>query len=406
LPKREHEPTDTFKPTLSNIEITLTSTPEITLTVTVDKDNPTVTPTNLANMPRTIPPEASLDQQCVEIRDQLPQPGQYSGTLVLKGFISLASEERHDQLLNLDTLAAPVSLDDVEFAYSETISPDREWLAYEIPSQKKLIVKTIASSSSSHTIAWEENWEWFLGWLDNHHLLIYLGDSTYLVLDPFTAERILLQTDFPDKESPLGAGPDYWGFVKFNPALTRAVYLTNNSHIALRDLQANQIVTLLKSENNPYGREPVWSPKGDQFVIALQHYDQSADLLTEDLYLVENEGKTAKITNLSAFYTHLLQVDHYAWYPDSSRIAFWIRNDWQGYTFEDHLALLDLKTMRVTNLCISSEMTGLEPIWSPNGEQVIVNTYYNDRRVVLLIDIPEKQAFIIAGDYKPVGWMK
>jgi hypothetical protein len=352
------------------------------------------------------PPEANLSIQCINIKNEMPEKGVYTGTIVLAGYLGTPS-----QLLNMSTgiMSPLVTGEEGNASLLESVSPDRIWLAYMKFKEDGLVVRNVDSSEIT-VIAWGREW-WLMGWLDNQHLLISSDKGGYLIFNPFTGERKELSHDFPDLGEPIGIAADWWGYAVYNSSLTRAVYPINrgdtDGRIVLWDLHNNQVVTYLKSENNPYGGEPVWSPNGNEFIMTLHEYDPEDMSLATELHRVSQDGQQTKITNLSAYYTKFFLIKNYRWSSDASQIAFWLSYKLEEGLSGEYLAVLDLETLEVTSYCISGYFTSHAPVWSPDGKYLIVESFDKDmNRVVLLVDIENLIAYqLVEGDLWPAGWM-
>lgn len=369
---------------------------------------PTSTPTANLQITPTIPPEARLDYQCLEINSNLPKIGMYAGTIVLAGY-----SETPTYLLDLSTMDMKTLLGEKdEKSIFWTVSPDRKWLAYYLLSSEELIVENIGGKEQPITHHWEQHWVAILQWLDNQNLLISLGGA-YSVFNPFTGERRGLVNDFQYYAVPYGVGANWWGVV-YNPSLTRAVYPSDPAFvnangefgkIVLWNMQTNKFVTSLSSFSNPWGWEPVWSPNGKELIIALGQEGPPGSSVYNELYKVSLDGQQTKLTYINAIHSKWSMISHYSWSPDARQIAFWL-----DINLGTQLAILNLDTMLVTNYCIDLANVEEPPIWSPDGRQLVIPTYNYSKDTVtfdiVLIDLEENVAFMLTqGNFRPVGWM-
>ena len=127
-----------------------------------------------------------------------------------------------------------------------------------------------------------------------------------------------------------------------------------------------------------------------------------------ELYSITRDGETTHLTNLTSYYSSILEISRYAWSPDERYIAFWLRYGWIGNFANEELAVLDLGTLEVTNYCITSSFAATIPVWSPNGKQLAFGNLSEDGEhwQVVLVDIIQSFAAVIAiGEMDPVGWM-
>ena len=129
-----------------------------------------------------------------------------------------------------------------------------------------------------------------------------------------------------------------------------------------------------------------------------------------DLYATPSDG--GEIINLTK--TDEIREESPRWSPDVKKLAFWVMLAPNG-TQDFVLTILDMNTKTATNLCITSDPNGYggefhedlpAPIWSPDGEQVVVESRYSeDHNRVVLVDLSNKIAVEIGQDVRPVGWM-
>jgi hypothetical protein len=363
---------------------------------------PTILPTDTA----TAQPESRHDFQCLEVKTGQLEPGVYTGTIVLRGY-----EESPSYLFNLSTVDMKplVAGKEGKSSIFEKVSPDHIWLAYEKFQEHGLVVRTV-DGKKAIDIPEEEDWYGLSGWLDNRRLLITLEGGPSLVFNPFTGERRVLSNDFPYLAEPIGIGADWWGIAAYNPSLTRAVYPKVGRKIVLWDMQAQREVTSLFSAMRPFGRRPVWSPDGDEFILALQIYNSDLEPLPEELYRVSKYGQQTKITNLGSYYENV-GIAGYSWSPDADQVAFWLTHpSGNNEDYVKRLAILNMETSQVTEYCINGDVYGdIEPpVWSPDGTTLVVESRDHidiNRRLVVLVDLNNGWAAQIAEDLTPVGWM-
>jgi hypothetical protein len=377
------------------------NTPTITPSI-ISTNAPMITPSSISTIiptiTPTIPPEERLKYECLEVAPDPPTAGKYAGTIVLAGY-----KDTPTYLLDLSTWSMrPLLEEKDEKTLFETVSPNRRLLAYKI-SPFWLIIETVDGSEPPIKISWEARWSGGINWLDDRNLLIP-RENGYTVYNPFTGERKGVSNDFPDHAEPVGVGADFWDVV-YNSDLTRAVYPrypgivnANGEYgtIVIWDMQTNKVLNSLKTEGGIFGGEPVWSPSGEEFVMALGYMDSRKGRQYDNLYKVTQDGLPTKLTNLDGFL-----ISHYSWSPDANQIAFRVDND-----TGNQLAILNLTTMMVTNYCIGMANVHEPPIWSPDGKQLVIPTFSNDTYETFLLDLDEGIAYKIAeGNFRPVGWM-
>jgi Tol biopolymer transport system component len=372
-----------------------------------------------------------------------PPPATSEGIVILEDEAIQGEHTSFDVfLLDMATGAKTKLAKQNESLADFAISPDRKRMAYERVRFDKprgtiiddhLVIAT-ADGQVQKTIPWEKGWVGIPGWLDDERLVINMAGrdpdestankpATFLMLNPFTGERRILRPDFPDiyAEYPV-IDWERWSETVYDPTLTRVVYLSSRDAYVLWDLESNRALATLSSQ---FLHPPRWSPDGTQFVVAANP-DQQYDIGFE-LFSISRDGQQiTPLTNLRAYSP--ADMWSYSWSPDGSRLAFWLSTDpqsvalgWNDYTTQ-RLAVLDLTAQTVTDYCIPlDEYTGdpllgtipffasgvTSPIWSPNGQQLIVESRYaQDASRVILVDVVQGFAVQIAENMMPAGWMK
>lgn len=344
----------------------------------------------------------NLEIQCLEIRNQIQEVHGLTGTLLVE-----TAEGKNTFLLDLSTLEKTALINgEGRYTLDEIFSPNRQWLAYKDTQENQITIENIDNSSASTSVNWEDDWFRLQEWVDNQRILISLSGGGFLVINPFTNERNLVASDFPDQAQPIGAGADWWE-ITYNPLLTHAVYQAlygdfQGAQIALWNIKENKPVAFIKSQNSPYGERPVWSPEGDDFVMALQRQNMEGNSLNWELFKITKDGDITKLTALSSYYP-IHRMSDYSWSPDGSKIAFWIH--YEINVERKDLVILSLETLQVSNYCIQGHLSrGYdEPVWSLNNHQLFV--YSKTHSGTVLLDIDENQAFLIGTDIYPLGWL-
>jgi hypothetical protein len=382
-----------------------------------------------------IPSEARLKIQCLDVLPTFPPQANSQGIVILNSHTS-----PDIFLLNMVTGGKTQLVKQNEGLGNFAFSPNKQRQAYhrglfDQTSGKRvenqLIIAT-ADGQIQKAIPWEQGWVGIPGWLDDERLIINMGGkdpdedtakkpATLLMLNPFTGERRVLPPDFPEisYEYPV-LDWEWWGETIYDPTLTRVVY--PGPGYVLWDLESNRALATLRSR---FLHPPRWSPDGAQFVVAADP-DFGEYRFGYELFSVSRDGELiTPLTNLKAYYP-ASDMWGYSWSPQGNRIAFWLSTDPDAVDGNDHasqrLAVLDLTTQTVTDYCIpldayrgdpflgtipffSSGVTS--PIWSPNGQQLIVESRYaQDASRVILVDIAHEFAVQIAEITKPEGWMK
>jgi len=416
-----------------------TALPASTMTLPATPTHVPLSPTPAITSTPTIPPEARLKIHCLDVASAFPPQASSEGIIILKSEVIQGDYLSFDVFLQDMVTGTKTQLaKQNESLIYFTVSPDREKMAYNRilfdkpagQSIKDQLIIATADGQLQKAIAWEQGWVGIPGWLDDERLIINMAGNnphesagkkayTLLMLNPFTGQRRILRPDFPDilDQHPVFDW-DGWGETVYDPTLTRVVYLNYHQGYMLWDLKARQALATLGAE---FSHPPHWSPDGAQFVVASDG-NQTINSGFE-LFSVSRDGqRITRLTNLTA-YNPAADMWGYSWSPDGSHLAFWLSTDPDAAGSDDHaaqrLAVLDLATQEVTNYCLPLEsyrggddavpffLSGTSPIWSPNGQQLIVESHYakNASRVIL-VDIAQAFAVQIAENMMPAGWMK
>ena len=388
----------------------------------------TPTPTT-KNTPTTIP---LSDDKCVEVKTGDLDELNSAGTIVL--------EDMHYKAytINANIFENVELTKEDEIVFSIAVSPDRQLTAYYLYSRNNDTSNLVIMDSSGVTqlaIPWEEDWSFISSWLDNQRLLVNVNDelsdghpdlaakefSTFLVFNPFTGERELLQPDFPNIYShhmfPAWTG---FGSTVYNSTLDRVVYLQADSvdadfHYVLWDIDEQRNLADFEVTIEP-NAIPRWSSDGEKIAMApsLNMSGIRERWPAYDLYIVSRDGDVEKITNLSDYYSWFY-IGEFSWSPDGKYIAFWF-SAWteQPQTYDliadQYLAIVDTKNYDLSIYCISGKPQGngrvSPPVWSPDGQQILIESPLPDEySQVLLLDLNRNVITIIGKDMTPIGWM-
>jgi len=410
----------------------LTPTSTITTTPT-ETGTPTATPTETP-IP-TYPPETRVQLQCLKVSPMLPDNADSPGVVILDG--RRVSGGRYIPETFLHDMATRESLQIAgqdESLNSFMISPDKHLVAFNrviIDANDRItqdeLVLADANGQVQIVIPWEEKWLDLLGWTNDQRLLLaydepitttdgYPAQVSYLVLDPFSGEQQMISPDYPHFLD-LTIAPGWWGVV-FDPSLTRAIYGWRYEQdgeemhtLALWDVDGQQ---LLATMEDYYAYYPVfksetplprWSQDGSKFAFRGQFLASMSDeRVTIELYQADREGQVEQLTHLGLA-TSYVPARSFSWSPDGRYIAMYLEN-WDLQAPNPHVALLDTETQEVLDYCIPIGGVRSTPIWSPDSTQfLVVDRYEQDHQRVILVDIVQGFAAVIAEDVEPVGWM-
>jgi hypothetical protein len=387
------------------IEVVATDLPEISTATLAVLDTPTVVLEEPESTPTATPTKLSDIEQELTIIDEYPGDGTYEGLLVLRGsdnpgiIFNLATGEVQQFPFDEESEAslgrALISHDNQKIVYGESDFENNARL---------FTIKSFEPGGASNQYILDDLW-WFVEtWTVENKLLLGKECAYYQLLDPENGAREPFYVDLPNQLDPRGQG---WGASLycpvFSPDLSRVVYLGEPDMgayaiILLWDLESNQRLLRLTSGNNPWGGKPVWSRDGNSFILTLDNRTP------DELFLVTKNGEVTQLTHLGDIFTKQLIIQSYEYSHDNDQIAFWMGYGWDKYVTEQRFAVYNLLTeeTRIYNL---QGYDHSSPVWSPEGDAVVIVSYINDEEVVLLVDLSENVAYKIARDYLPVGWL-
>lgn len=381
-----------------------TTTSTTTNSNTEQQTTPTPTESFIAS---AIPEASNLHEVTFVFVDHLPDLNTYEGYIVLGGY---AGEP--GVILNISTgelLSFPNAIEFPPSYHTAIISPDQKEVAYTSwhNDQSQLLVVNIHDEIPNIELRMEEDGQ-LLRWVDEQSLLLQLDTDTYKVIDTLTGSDYVIGVNLPNRAVPVGVAADYYGQI-FSPDMTRVVYLGDGEpegYIVLWDLENNQKVKAFLSENNPYGGEPVWSFTGEKLILSLDHYDIDQNSVTEELYLVTKDGDIHAITHLSDKFSNLLSIRSFSWSPDDSKVAFWFWYVEKDGNDGARVAVADLITKDLVIYELAITGFPISPVWSPDGKALVVQSKYLGETVTLLLDLQDDYAYVIAGQYRPIGWIE
>lgn len=399
---------------------TITPIPTILPTATS-----TVTLTTTQTGTPTVLPDV-MSYQCLNIADRPP------ANYVLKGTIVYNNGDNTDAILwNNDTenvYRFPREKGDRLLEFD--VSPDRKHIIYRHSSESN--AKAVVATADGKTI-WSQiagptdpfAWNWF----DNKHLIGLVvpqnGMPSLFLLNPFTGQRQELRFDYPASRLFTNDPSDHWSFGRgglpiYDPTLTRVIYPECDSQcldkllqgeggwpIALWDTETNQVIARILTTDS-YGDTPVWTPDGEQFIVAANVDPKQRNSFASEFFAMSREGQLRQLTHLTDDYEEIDIPDNYSLSPDGRFVAFWIVDKPNQYE-DARLAILNIETSEVMDYCIQSNYF-IEPVWSPDGTQLLVVTQgSHDQGVqqVVLVDLVHNYAAQLADteNTQPVGWM-
>jgi len=261
----------------------------------------------------------------------------------------------------------------------------------------------------------------FSKWLGNDWLsysirIDYGGEniSPTQIISPLTGPYLRLLSNYPDMQpySGIAGSPYHYSghSVEYDPSLRLVVYEKTdekyNTSMVLYDRQiGKELVSLPDYYGQHYWNNPTWSVDGQFFIATLiKDYQPNASLDQEEWFRINRDGSVEQLTHFQDL-PQPVELWGGSLSPDGKKFAFYL----MGQTYADQsLAVLDLDSKTVTNLCLRNDNFGVAT-WSPDSRYLVVAEAYEINTVrPLLIDLMNGQVEQIVDDNDavPVGWLK
>ena len=329
-------------------------------------------------------------------------------------------------LYNLESRAKhvfPAQPGPQEWVDEPAVSPNRKWLFYwrsdGPPSGNAnfLLSNSTGESLKTFPASFTPQYLHVHEWLnDNSVRLLGMLTSDQLavvLLDPFTEKVTPLENKFDGLQPPRikfngwnengSPNQEYldWGVdpffdviirllnganVAYSPDTTLAFYPHKDGSAVLYDVSNKKELAHVVLPN--WGELPKWSPDGKYISVIATPPNTSQDAAKKDFYLISRDGKQIQRLTYLAEQLDRVSIKEYTWSPDSTRIAFWLNTNFplaKDEIVPYELAIVDVKSGAVTNYCMSyqnhnatpEELASragvfIEPIWSPDGRQLLV----------------------------------
>jgi Tol biopolymer transport system component len=372
--------------------------------------------------------ETKLKNQCLNVANAPPT----SNTIIaLRSLQSVVPRQAPDIfLMDMSEDQPRGTIRKIDITPNFSVSPNGELIAYLASTvtngevtQRDLIIAN-GNFQTQNSISWDDQWDSILGWTTYQKIIISSTlesipkpPISYVLIDPLSNRQQAIRlniSDFLDKSLYDLPYWDGWYGLLIDPTLKLAVYPRQSKvnkemfTYALWDLSNNK--TLFSLENifsafsnfkDTYPR-PSWSIDGTQFTFVGEREEDVP--IKFELFLVDRDGDIEQLTNLSS--VGYVSPSSHSWSSDNSHIAFFLFPPQAGGFEHANIALVNINTLDVTDLCLSVNFQDFAPIWSPNGTQfLIVDKQEKKPPLVLLVDIVENVVFPIAEDVEPIGWM-
>jgi hypothetical protein len=295
------------------------------------------------------------------------------------------------------------------------VSPDRTRIAYLDGALEPERLFIVDATGTDHPVpGWPVSRSWAtIAWPNDHSLILgeyWLMDGSAFALDPESGDLALIPPSFPitsDDGELRGGQPAGLPFAYYNSAMDlvavpRYLEAEDRHTVELRSLPNGDLLW----KGASWGVDPIWSPDGRSLVVILRSEPDDHDCAI--LALVDHEGRETSLDEcvwLGA-----------SWSPDGNTIAAWKPGNGsacpEGLN-SGALMLLDLESYskRTLRICADQSRAGItidqQPIWSPDGNYIVVNRYDYRLEPVdsLLIDLADNKAYVIPGAMEVAAWI-
>lgn len=392
------------------------------------------TPATLVSTPLlnhvTTPTVADIQESRIQISnsciEEVPSlNSQPSGAVVLQDEIT-----RNVALYDVDTRKTNL-YDEAMFVMA--VSPDNRMLAYTEERTGQMVILSSTGERLS-TVTVPQDWIGVVDWFSLDSLLMEkfldkpFGLASTIAYRISTSETKEYLSNFPGISTAIP--PLRWGNYSYTRAvydhsLSRVVYPGGDEQgqplLVLWNLETmNEIIRFHQGYDDHIGGSPQWNKDGTYFVTGIYPQHRVGDILYKnvfddipymggyDLFRVSRDGKVQRLTYLTAMY--LAGAEAFSLSPDEGYIAFWMNLNYKvgDLNAERDLAILNIKTGAITNLCLNGGAMPVPPIWSPDGKYLAISRYYTEGDLladVVLVDINNEKFNEIVENAIARGWL-
>jgi hypothetical protein len=304
------------------------------------------------------------------------------GVVVFDNFVSVSEENAIETIYLRDLEKATIKILPTlgEFDDFVGISPDRTKLLYRYWDKDTL--RLALTDAGGKPLTDFDNrltggsWDYY-NWQNNENIRAVQQELALEIVipglyNPFTQEYKNLRTDWPDVH--FGEKPDDWEVdgpaislgtykganIVYDPSITRVVYPKNKGFVSLTDVATGE--ELARAHFRGWGKDPRWSPDGENLVLIARVKDDSTRHSDEFFIVSRDGGEFKRLTYLTNIFEEMTIVK-YAWSPNGEQIVFLFNPDTvfntqytqlEDIELQSEVALLDIKTGAITTLCFPS----------------------------------------------------
>lgn len=365
------------------------ATPTIQPSLEVTNSSVSSTSTVIAIPSKTEIAEPNFPEGCIHLAETALDPTILNGLLVVEDndINNYFLDPKTSQLLGIGEKLQSPSFD----TYVNIISPNKKFMQADSAGHDYLIIRTV--DNIIQTYVPKEDWNRGR-WLDNEHIFYqnWLEPHDIVIYNPFTGEQKNMKLNLPNPYIVVdGGGVASWVKADIDPSLMRVLYNDKASRLVLWDLETQKEVAFLPAPTDL--EVGTWSPDGKEF--ASPSPSRTSDVaVANELFAIDMEGTVRKLTNFNEKYP-FGSVDAFpAWSPDGRYIGFWLRVN--PNLKDQWLAITDTTTLETQIYCVSTNALGHRIVWSPDGQQVIVNRVLpGEEMKPTLVDLTHKTQAVL-----------
>jgi len=240
-------------------------------------------------------------------------------------------------------------------------------------------------------------------WLDNEHIEVLTTTEPHdiVIFNPFTDEEKRVNLNIPNPETMVQNADNSVIFAYIDASLKQVVFSdqvfhaeNQNGRLILWNLETQkEIASLPPPAVSGSSLSSGWSPDAKEYVTPWPA-GWGITRLANELFVWDMEGNQEKLTDLNQRFP-FANIENPVWSPDSRYIAFWLKISNAANPNTDELrqwlAVVDTTTLDTKIYCLAngvSSRLAYRVVWSPNGDQLIVNISFLYGKVKpILVDL-------------------
>jgi len=363
---------------------TVTSVTQPSIEVT--KALPTPVPTVTAIPSATKNEETDLPESCINLTRTTLNSSAIEGLLIIMDWANWDTNYLFDP-------QAWQKMDVVDGGQKSfnayLVSPNKENMLASISMNdgKSYYVFKTPNKVSKINIPLPDNWI-FSWWPDNEHMVFYtLEPYEYLnSWNLFTGEVKRIKLHAPNAVDEYFAPGLNIVHAYSNSTLERVFYGSKDGRLILWNLQTNKEIASLPKPLQAEGSSAEtfspyyggWSPEKEKLITPWPIWFGDMKPPANELYVFGMDGNTSQLTELNQKYAFANAEDP-VWSPDGRQIGFWLKiGDGNSNPLGLHqwLAVFDTNIQETKVYCLANGIPtehAWNIIWSPSGQQLIVN---------------------------------